>query len=518
VIDNLLLGFATAFTPENLLYVLIGVSVGMLFGAFPGLGAPTAIALLLPLTFTLEAGGAIIMLAGIYYGSMYGSTITSILVNVPGESASVVTAWDGHQMARKGRAGQALTIAAVGSFVAGTFGTALFMVVGPALASFALSFGPPEYFSLMVFALATLPGLAGAGASRVKMLLSLVLGLLFALVGVDNFTGESRYTLGSAEFLSGISFIPAVIGLFGIADVLYMARYRNATPIEQQGLSLRKVWPSRMEWMRVRFSIIRGSVLGFFVGVLPGAGATVASFLAYATEKKASKHPEEFGKGAPEGVAGPESANNSAAMGAFVPTLTLGVPGSGATAVLLGGLMLWGLTPGPLLFENNPEFVWGLVASMYTGNILLLAMSILLIPLFARVLRTPSTILMPLIVVFCAVGAVGATGSMFDLWTMFFFGALGYLFKRLDIPMAPLVMGLVLGPLLEGSLRQGLTMSQGSLAIFIERPLSAALLAATVLMFLLPPLLRLVGLRDRRTAPVGGLAPDRELDNEGAQQ
>ncbi|MGV0745211.1 tripartite tricarboxylate transporter permease [Mycolicibacterium sp. XJ870] len=495
MLDNLLLGFSVALTMQNILYVLAGVIVGMLFGAFPGLGAPTAIALLLPLTFSVDPASAIIMLAGIYYGTMYGSTITSVLINVPGESASVVTSWDGHAMARKGRAGQALTIAAVGSFVAGTIAIVLFMFLAPALAEFALDFGPAEYFALVAFALATIPILAGG--ARGKVLVSVLLGLLFATIGIDDFTGESRFTFGSAEFLDGFSFIPAVIGLFGIADVLYMARHpHTVTPASQQMLSLRAMWPSRSDWARVRMPIVRGSFLGFGVGVLPGAGATVASFLSYGLEKAVSKRPEEFGKGAPEGVAGPESANNSAAISAFIPTLTLGVPGSGTTAVLLGGFLIWGLTPGPQLFQDAPDFAWGLVASMYVGNAMLLILSILLLPIFAQALRTPASILGPMIVVFCTVGAVTVSGSMFDVWTMFFFGALGYLLRCLNVPTAPLVMALVLGPILESSLRQALSLSQGSLDIFVKSPIAVALGIATVLLFSLPLLRRRLS-RDR---------------------
>lgn len=486
MLENLALGFGIALSLQNILYVLVGVSVGMVFGAFPGLGAPTAIALLLPLTFSVEPTSAIIMLAGIYYGTMYGSTITSVLINVPGESASVVTTWDGHPMARKGRAGPALTIAAVGSFVAGTFAILLFGIVAPPLGAFALRFGPPEYFALVLFALATIPLLAGGG-SRGKVLVSVLIGLMCASMGVDDFTGEARFTFGLPDLLDGINFVPAVIGLFGIADVLYMARYPDQAGQKPTGkFSMRSIWPSRTEWRRSRLPVARGSILGFIVGVLPGAGATVASFLSYGLEKGVSKHPEEFGKGAPEGVAGPESANNSASISAFVPTLTLGVPGSGTTAVLLGGFLIWGLTPGPQLFEEEPEFAWGLIASMYTGNAMLLVLSILLLPLFTQLLRTPPTIMAPMIVVFCATGAVTVNGSMFDVWTMFFFGALGYLLRCLDVPTAPLVMALVLGPILESSLRQALSLSQGDAGIFVESPISIALLAATALLFIWP--------------------------------
>ncbi|MBC7338707.1 MAG: tripartite tricarboxylate transporter permease [Firmicutes bacterium] len=485
-LSNLLMGFSVALTPVNLLFCLLGVVMGTLIGALPGIGPSAGVAILLPVTFGMSPVTSIIMLCGIYYGAMYGGTITSVLINVPGESSSVMTAVDGYQMARKGRAGAALGIAAIGSFLAGTGGVVIFTFLAPLIARFALSFGPPEYFALMILGLTTLSGLTGR--SMWKSLAAAAFGLMLSFVGMDIVTGVARFTFHRPDLLSGVDFLPVAIGLFGVGEVLASAESPAELEITRADLSLRKVFPTMADWVRSRRSILRGGVIGFLIGSLPGAGATMASFISYAVEKKSSRHPEEFGQGAIEGVAGPESANNSASVGALVPLLTLGVPGSATTAVMMGALMMYGLHPGPLLFQKNPDFVWGLVASMYIGNVLLVILNIAFIPAFVNVLRIPQRILSPLIVVFCMVGAYTLDNNLFDVWLMLLFGVLGYLMKKLDYPPAPLVLALVLGNLVETSLRQSLIISGGSMAIFVTRPISAVLLAIAAAVLLAPAL------------------------------
>lgn len=493
VLHSLLTGFSVALTPTNLLFGAIGCIFGTFIGAMPGIGAPTGIAILLPLTFGMNPVGGIIMLSGIYYGSQYGGTLTSVLMNVPGESSSVVTCMDGHQMALKGRAGAALSVAAVGSFVAGTLGVVALMLLAAPVANFALRFGPSEEFALFLLAFTGLLGLASE--SRSKTLVSIVLGLLIATVGSDPLTGRTRFTFGSIDLLGGIDFVTVAVGLFGVGEVLISFEENYRMEFLETRLRLRDVFPTAAEWAASFWPIIRGSILGFIVGVMPGAGATIASFMSYGLEKKVSRTPERFGKGAIEGVAGPESANNSATAGAMVPLLTLGIPGSGSTAVMLGAFMIWGLRPGPLLLEKNPDFVWGLIASMYIGNVLLLILNVAFIPAFVRMLRMPFAMLMSLVVVFCVVGAYSFGGNLFDVWVMLGFGVLGYLMKKLEIPQAPLVFAVVLGPLMEVSLRQALTMSRGSLGILVGSPISLSLVLAALLILVIPvawPLLQRV--------------------------
>ena len=494
VLHSLLTGFSVALTPTNLLFGAIGCIFGTFIGAMPGIGAPTGIAILLPLTFGMNPVGGIIMLAGIYYGSQYGGTITSVLMNVPGESSSVVTCMDGHQMALKGRAGAALSVATVGSFVAGTLGVVALMLLATPVANFALRFGPSEEFALFLLAFTGLLGLASE--SRSKTLVSIVLGLLIATVGSDPLTGRTRFTFGSIDLLGGIDFVTVAVGLFGVGEVLISFEENYRMEFLEARLRLRDVFPTAAEWAASFWPIIRGSILGFIVGVMPGAGATIASFMSYALEKKVSRTPERFGKGAIEGVAGPEAANNSATAGAMVPLLTLGIPGSASTAVMLGAFMIWGLRPGPLLLEKNPDFVWGLIASMYIGNVLLLILNVAFIPAFVRMLRMPFAVLMSLVVVFCVVGAYSFGGNLFDVWVMLGFGVLGYLMKKLEIPQAPLVFAVVLGPLMEVSLRQALTMSRGSLGILVGSPISLSLVLAALLILVVPvawPLLQRAG-------------------------
>ena len=498
LLANLTLGFSIALSPFNILMAAAGVTVGQLIGALPGIGPVSGVALLLPLTFGMNPTSGIIMLAGIYYGSQYGGTITSVLINTPGESASVVTCLDGYPMALKGRAGPALGIAAFGSFIAGTFGVVMLMLMSPTLAKWALSFGPPETFALMLLGLTTVTGLTGENA--IKGYISMVLGLMLAMVGFDIISGDPRYAFGVNELLDGFDFLPVAIGLFGMGEVLVGAEQALDLKILQGKYGIRDVLPTAADWVRSRLAIVRGTLLGFFVGILPGAGSTIASFFSYAVERKYSKHPEEFGHGAIEGVAGPESANNAASAGAMVPLLTLGIPGSGTTAIMLGGLMMWGLQPGPLLFEKNPEFVWGLIASQYIANAMLLVLSTAAIPLFVRALRIPYAILMPLIIVFCVTGAYSLKNSVFDVGQMLVFGIVGYAMKRLGYSPAALVLALVLGPMAERALRQSLIISDAGAAIFFMRPISAVLVVAAILAVLVPALRALQAARRRRSS------------------
>jgi putative tricarboxylic transport membrane protein len=440
------------------------------------------------------------MLSGIYYGSQYGGTITSVLINTPGESASVVTCIDGYQMALQGRAGPALGVAAIGSFIAGSFGVLLLMLMSPTLVRWALSFGPPETFALMLLGLTTVTGLTGENA--VKGYISMVAGLMLAMVGFDIISGDARYTADINEMLDGVDFLPVAIGLFGMGEVLVGAENVVKAEILNARYGLRDVWPSRVDWLRSRWAIVRGTVLGFFIGILPGAGSTIASFLAYTVEKKVARHPEEFGKGAIEGVAGPESANNAASAGSMVPLLALGIPGSGTTAVLLGGLMMWGLRPGPMLFEKNPDFVWGLIASMYVGNVMLVVLNIAFIPMFVRALKIPYNVLMPLIIVFCVTGAYAANNRVWDIGLMLLFGVVGYVMKKLDYSAAALTLALVLGPLAERALRQSLIISNAGVLIFFERPIAAALTGAALVAVAVPVIRSLWGVlaRGRRSA------------------
>src|SRR5688500_8163926 len=481
-LTHLGMGFGVAFTPFNVLMAVAGVTVGILIGALPGVGPPSGVAMLLPLTFGMDPTSGIIMLAALYAGTMYGGTITAVLINTPGESASVVTCLDGYQMALQGRAGPALGIAAIGSFVAGTVGVVLLMLVSPLLARWALSFGPPETFALMLLGLTT--GTLLAGDDPLKGYISMLAGLMLAMVGYDIISGDARYGFGIVEMMDGIDFLPVAIGLFGLGEVLAGAEQK--AQVAKGRLRLRDVLPSMADWGRTRWSIVRGTALGFSVGVLPGAGPTVASFLAYTVEKKVSKHPQQFGKGAIEGVAGPESANNAAATAAMVPMLTLGIPGSATTAIMLGGLMMWGLRPGPMLFEKNPQFVWGLIASQYMANVLLLILSTLFIPLFVRAVRIPYSILMPLIVVFCVTGAYSLKNNVWDVGMMLVFGVIGYLMKKLGYSPAALVLALVLGPLAERALRQSLIISDAGIGILFMRPISGTLTVLALLAIAVP--------------------------------
>ena len=484
LLHNLYTGFTIALTWTNIFYCLVGVFFGQIVGVLPGIGAPTAIALLLPLTFTVNPTSALIMFAGIYYGVAYGGTITSVLINVPGESSTVMTCLDGYQMALKGRAGAALSIAAIGSWIAGTGSVIILMTFAPALAKFALRFGPSEYFALaaMAFGLLTVFG----GGQPIKTVISTLIGLLLATIGLDIVSGLPRFAFGMPQLLGGIDFIVIICGIFGVAEVFNSIEEPEEGELIKQKMRLRDLFLTWEEWVASRWAIVRGSVIGFFIGMIPAGGITTASFLAYLAEKRVSKHPEKFGTGAIEGVAAPESANNAASISGFAPLLALGIPGSPTTAVMLAGFMMWGIRPGPLLFQQHADLVWGLIASMYIGNFLLLLMNIFLIPPFVAILRLPYTIIMGFIVIFASVGAYSVNNNIFDVWMMLGFGVLGYVMKKLEYPIVPLVLALVLGRLAENSLRQALMISGGSLSIFFTRPISLLFIVAAILAYLTP--------------------------------
>jgi putative tricarboxylic transport membrane protein len=482
ILQSVIYGFQVALQPNNLMYCFFGVLIGTLVGVLPGLGPAAAIALLLPTTFKITPVPATIMLAGIYYGAMYGGSTTSILVNIPGEAASVVTCLDGYQMALKGRAGPALGIAAFGSFIAGTFAVIALTFVGPFLSNIALAFGPPEFFSLMIVGITVLTYLSSG--SMIKALMMAGVGLILSGVGMDTISGKYRFTFNIQSLLDGVGVVPVAMGLFGISEVLLNLE----TEIKRDILTtkVKDLFPTLRDWADSAWSIVRGSVLGFFLGIIPGGGAVVASFASYAIEKKASKHPEEFGKGAIQGVAGPESANNSAAGGSFIPLLTLGIPANPVMAILLGALMIHGLQPGPLLMKNAPDLFWGTVVSMYIGNGMLLVLNLPLIPLWVKVLKVPYYLLYPLILLFCLIGAYSLDNTAADIIIMIIFGILGFLMKKLRYDGAPMILALVLGQKLETSLRRSLIMSQGDFSIFITRPISLGFLITAVLLLIVP--------------------------------
>jgi putative tricarboxylic transport membrane protein len=484
VFDNLLLGFQVATSWENLIFCFVGVLIGTLIGVLPGIGPVTGIAILIPVTYGLSATTAIITMAGVYYGAMYGGSTTSILINLPGESASVMTMLDGYQMAKKGRAGPALGMAALASFIAGTFSIIMLTFIAPPLANYAISFGPPEYFALTFMGLTLVSALGGD--APLKAYISAVLGLLIACIGIDAQSGVARFTFTSMSLLDGVGFIGMAVGLFAISEILINMEEEIKQVFTDAKVGIRSLFPNKQDWKDSFGALWRGSFLGFFIGTLPGSGATLCSFIAYSVEKRVSKHPEKFGTGVIEGVAAPEGANNAAAGGAMVPMLTLGIPSGGSTAVLLGALMIHGLRPGPMLFATNPDFVWGLIASMYIGNVFLVILNMPLVGIWVKLLKVPYKILMPLIITLAATGIFATDNNIFDMWIMCFFGAVGYLLRKVDIPAAPMVLALVLGPMLEMSLRQSLTLSYGSPIIFFTRPISATLFFIAILSLLFP--------------------------------
>lgn len=486
-LQHIINGFAVCLQPVNLMYTFIGVFLGTIVGVLPGIGPSATIALLIPITYGMDPTSALIMLAGIYYGAKYGGSTTAILINTPGEAASVMTAIDGYQMARKGRAGAALAISAVGSFIAGTLGVVGLTLFAVPLTSMALKFGPAEYFALMLFAMTAVSSLAGK--SPAKAAISTILGLMIATIGIDLQSGQPRYTAEIPELQDGVGFVIAVVGLFALAEV-FSSMEEMIKGIRPKMIKLRgRLWFTREEWNRSVMPIMRGGVIGFVVGVLPGAGGTIASIMTYVWEKRLSKHPEQFGQGAIEGVAGPEAANNSDTAGALVPLLTLGIPGGGATAVMLGAFIMYGIQPGPLLFQNRPDLVWGLVDSMYIGNIMLLILNLPLIGLFVRLLYIPGGILMPLILAIATIGIYALNGNPVELYMLLLFGILGYVFRKIDIPVAPLVLALVLGDMMEQSFRQAMTISGGNPAILVGSTICLVLVGLSVFSALLPFLL-----------------------------
>jgi putative tricarboxylic transport membrane protein len=491
ILNQLYMGFSVALQPMNLLYCFLGCVIGTMVGVLPGLGPTAAMSLLLPVTYHIEPVSAVIMLSGIFYGAMYGGSITSILVNIPGEAASVVTCLDGYQMARQGKAGRALGISAFGSFLAGTLGLIGLTFMAPPLAKAALRFGPPEYFSLMVLGLIVLTFLSSG--SMIRALMMACFGLLAGSVGTDTVTGSARFTFGFTALMDGIGMVPVVMGLFGISEMLLNIETKMDREIFKT--RVKGLLPTRADWMQAKWAIVRGTVIGFFLGILPGGGAVLSSFVSYAVEKRCSKHPEKFGTGVIEGVAAPEAANNAAAQSSFIPLMTLGIPANVVMAMLLGALIIHGVTPGPLLLTQHPKIFWGLIASMYLGNVLLVILNVPLIGMWVQVLRVPYPILMPLIILFCLIGAYTVANSVMDVFLMLLFGLVGYFMKKLRYDAPPFILAFVLGPMLEYSLKQSLIFSKGSFMIFLNRPIAAVCLASALVLLLLPLLPRIRGHR-----------------------
>jgi putative tricarboxylic transport membrane protein len=484
LIDNLTLGFATSLTLSNLFYCFVGALLGTAIGVLPGLGAPATIAMLLPITFTMEPTSALIMLAGIFYGAAYGGSVTAILVNLPGESSSAVTALDGYQMARQGRAGPALAIAAIGSFVAGTFGTLVIALFSPVLIEVALQFGPAEYFSLIVLGL--ISSVALAHGSVLTALAMIAFGLLLGTVGTDLYTGTARFGFGVDELLDGLDIVPVAIGLFGIPEILRtLENERDRPPVIRHVTGL---MPTRADLKESWGAILRGTALGSFLGILPGGGATLSSFMSYAFEKKISRHPERFGKGEIRGVAAPESANNAGSQTSFIPMLTLGIPSNPVMALMIGALLIQGLQPGPNILAQQPTLFWGLVTSMWIGNLMLLVLNLPLIGIWIRLLTVPYYFLFPAIIVFSAIGVYTVNNSVVDLYSLAVFGMLGYLVYKIGCEPAPLLLGFILGPMLEEQLRRAMIVSRGDPMIFVERPISAGLLVLSVILLALTAL------------------------------
>jgi putative tricarboxylic transport membrane protein len=475
-INNLFYGFQLALQPENLFYCFIGSVLGTLIGVLPGLGPAAAIAILLPITFKLPVTGSIIMLAGLYYGANYGGSTTSILVNIPGEAASVVTCIDGHQMAKKGRAGAALGMAAMGSFIAGTIG--LFGLVGftVPLARFALEFGPHEYFSIVILGLTFVTYLSHG--SLMKSIMMACVGLILSNIGLDPITSSPRITFNILELFEGIGIAPVAMGLFGVGEVLV-----NIDSPENREITktkIRNLLPSRLEWAQSKWALVRGSIIGFVLGLIPGGGPVLASFFSYGIEKRMAKDPSRLGQGAIEGVAGPEAANNAAASSSFIPLLTLGIPPTVSLSILFGAFLIHGVTPGPLLIQNNPDLFWAVVSSMYIGNVMLLVLNLPLIPMWVQVLKVEGRLLYPLILLFCLIGAYSMNNNVFDVFIVIIFGVLGFIFRKFNFEGAPLVLALVLGPLLDLNLRQALLTSDGNILSFFARPLSAITLGLAI--------------------------------------
>ena len=496
-LDALLSGFAVALTPTNLFWGLLGVTLGTAVGVLPGVGPALTVAMLLPLTVKLDPTGALIMFAGIYYGAMYGGSTTTILLNTPGESASIATALEGNKMAKRGRAGPALATAAIGSFVAGTISVVLLTLLAPVVVELALRFSPADYFALMVFAFVTVA--AVLGSSTVRGLTTLFIGLLLGLVGIDETTGQMRFAFGVPELLDGIDVVVLAVGLFAVGEALYGAAYQSRVTEKIERLS-GSLMMTRDDWKRSWPAWLRATGIGFPFGTIPAGGAEIPTFLSYAVEKKFSKHPEEFGHGAIEGVAGPEAANNASSTGVLVPLLTLGIPTSATAAILLAAFQNYGIQPGPLLFQTQGALVWGLIASLYIGNVLLLVLNLPLIGLWVKVLAIPKPWLYGGILIFATLGAYSLHQSVVDLVTLYVFGLLGFAMRRWGFPVAPAVIGLILGPLAETQFRRALSISQGDASVFFTSPISASLLALTAALIVVPWIVRVVRRRSRHAA------------------
>lgn len=484
-LNQLMNGFAVAITPLNLMWALVGCFLGTAIGVLPGIGPALTVAMLLPLTAKVEPTAALIMFAGIYYGAMYGGSTTSILMNTPGESSTMITAMEGNLMAKRGRAGPALATAAIGSFVAGTIATVMLSLFAPVAADVALQFGPGEYFMIMLLAFTTVS--AVLGSSLLRGMTSLFLGLGIGLIGMDSLSGQTRYTLGIQELYDGIDIVVVAVGLFAVGEALFNAFFPQP---EGTFNKLGPVMMSRSDWKRSIPAWLRGTFIGFPFGLIPAGGAEIPTFLSYASEKKLSKHPEEFGKGAIEGVAGPEAANNAAVTATLAPLLTLGIPTSNTTAIMLAAFQNYNLQPGPMLFQTSGDLVWGLLASLYIGNVMLLVLNLPAIGLWVRMLRIPTPLLYGGILIFAGLGAYGIRQSAFDLLLLFLIGLLGMAMRRFDFPTAPVIVGMILGPMAEKQLRNALSISQGDWTMFLRHPISASILALTVAVVVVPRLLR----------------------------
>jgi putative tricarboxylic transport membrane protein len=481
IFSGLINGFSIALTPVNVLFAFLGAILGTAVGVLPGLGPAATIALLLPATYAISSPvTAIILMAGIFYGSQYGGSTTSILLNLPGEASSVVTCIDGYKMAQKGRAGAALGIAAIGSFVAGTVGIVGMTLFAPKIAGLALSFGPPEMFSLALVGL--LMAVTLSGASIVKGLIMMALGLLLASVGLDPISGKTRFSFGVIELQSGFDFVTLAMGVFGLGEIF--TGLESAVKSEVVTTKVGQVWPTVKDWVDSRMAILRGTLIGFVIGIIPGGGAVISSLVSYAVEKRVSKRPEEFGQGAIEGVAGPESANNAASSSSFIPLLTLGIPGNASIAMIFAALMIKGVTPGPFLIQEHPEVFWGVIASMYVGNVMLLVLNLPLVGLWVQLVRIPFGILAPVIILFTAIGSYSIQGQVFDIYSLIGFGLFGYLLRKLKFEPGPLVLAFVLGPMIEGAMRRSLLISGGSFMIFVTHPISMALIGLFALLVL----------------------------------
>jgi len=478
IFHNLAMGFGIAISPMHLVYALIGCLLGTLVGVLPGIGSVATIAMLLPITFNLTPVAALIMLAGIYYGAQYGGSTTSILVNIPGEATSVVTCLDGYQMARQGRAGAALAVAALGSFFAGCVATVLIAVAAPPLAEVALKFGPSEYFSLMVFGLIAATVLAHG--SLVKAIAMVVWGLLFGLIGTDVNSGVLRFTFGIPELSDGIGFVIVAMGMFGTTEIIVNLEKKGEREVFTKNVT--KLWPTKDDFKRSWGAVLRGTALGSCLGILPGGGALLSSFGAYSLEKKLSKHPERFGKGAIEGVAAPESANNAGAQTSFIPMLTLGIPGNAVMALMIGALMIQGIAPGPQVMNEKPDLFWGLIASMWVGNAMLVVLNLPLIGMWVKLLTVPYRYLFPSILVFMAIGVYSLSNNPFDVLIMGIFGVVGYICAKLECEPAPMVLGFILGPLMEENLRRAMLLSRGDPTVFFTKPISATFMIASVIL------------------------------------